>query len=198
MTSTQTAESRTHTSTASLPGQRRVTATDSRSPGTSRALGWAVPGNGPTRPLRSTRRPTLVQRRRMVHGCRCATGSRWYAIVGAQSRSAPPWASHCPPAQPAGGHVEPGAHERADHAGRTLALVEGGIANYELTTSSTPWALRFRRTLAAVTPPTAPRSPNRELHAVSYSFARGRACSTRDRHHGHARRTVDIAVSGRR
>jgi carotenoid cleavage dioxygenase len=85
------------------------------------------------------------------------------------------------------------------HAGKTLALVEGGVANYELTDElDTVGPCDFDGTLAggyAAHPHRDPRTG--ELHAVSYSFARGRTVqySVIDTH-GHARRTVDIEVSG--
>jgi carotenoid cleavage dioxygenase len=85
------------------------------------------------------------------------------------------------------------------HAGKTLALVEGGVANYELTDDlDTVGPCDFDGTLAggyAAHPHRDPRTG--ELHAVSYSFARGRTVqySVIDAH-GHARRTVDIKVSG--
>jgi len=85
------------------------------------------------------------------------------------------------------------------HAGKTLALVEGGVANYELSDElDTVGACDFDGTLTggyAAHPHRDPRTG--ELHAVSYSFARGRTVqySVIDAH-GHARRTVDIEVSG--
>jgi carotenoid cleavage dioxygenase len=85
------------------------------------------------------------------------------------------------------------------HAGKTLALVEGGVANYELTDElDTIGPCDFDGTLAggyAAHPHRDPRTG--ELHAVSYSFARGKTVqySVIDTH-GHARRTVDIEVSG--
>jgi carotenoid cleavage dioxygenase len=85
------------------------------------------------------------------------------------------------------------------HAGKTLALVEGGVANYELTDQlDTVGPCDFDGTLAggyAAHPHRDPRTG--ELHAVSYSFARGKTVqySVIDTH-GHARRTVDIEVSG--
>jgi carotenoid cleavage dioxygenase len=85
------------------------------------------------------------------------------------------------------------------HAGKTLALIEGGVANYELTDDlDTVGPCDFDGTLPggyAAHPHRDPRTG--ELHAVSYSFARGRTVqySVIDTH-GHARRTVDIEVSG--
>jgi carotenoid cleavage dioxygenase len=85
------------------------------------------------------------------------------------------------------------------HAGKTLALVEGGVANYELTDElDTVGSCDFDGTLAGGYTAHPHRDPRTgELHAVSYSFARGRTVqySVIDPH-GHARRTVDIEVSG--
>jgi len=85
------------------------------------------------------------------------------------------------------------------HAGRTLALVEGGIANYELAEElDTVGPCDFDGTLAGGYTAHPHRDPRTgELHAVSYSFARGRTVqySVIDTD-GHARRTVDIEVSG--
>jgi carotenoid cleavage oxygenase len=85
------------------------------------------------------------------------------------------------------------------HAGRTLALVEGGVANYELTDElDTVGPCDFDGTLTGGYTAHPHRDPRTgELHAVSYSFARGRTVqySVIDTN-GRARRTVDIAVSG--
>ncbi len=85
------------------------------------------------------------------------------------------------------------------HAGRTLALVEGGVANYELTEElDTVGTCDFDGTLAGGYTAHPHRDPRTgELHAVSYSFARGRTVqySVIDTH-GRARRTVDIEVCG--
>jgi carotenoid cleavage dioxygenase len=85
------------------------------------------------------------------------------------------------------------------HAGKTLALVEGGVANYELTDElDTVGPCDFDGTLPGGYTAHPHRDPRTgELHAVSYSFARGRTVqySVIDTH-GHARRTVDIEVSG--
>jgi len=85
------------------------------------------------------------------------------------------------------------------HAGKTLALVEGGVANYELTDElETVGPCDFDGTLAGGYTAHPHRDPRTgELHAVSYSFARGKTVqySVIDTH-GHARRTVDIEVSG--
>jgi carotenoid cleavage oxygenase len=85
------------------------------------------------------------------------------------------------------------------HAGKTLALVEGGVANYELTDElDTVGPCDFDGTLTGGYTAHPHRDPRTgELHAVSYSFARGRTVqySVIDTN-GHARRTVDIEVSG--
>jgi carotenoid cleavage dioxygenase len=85
------------------------------------------------------------------------------------------------------------------HAGQTLALVEGGGANYRLTDElDTVGSCDFDGTLSGGYTAHPHRDPRTgELHAVSYSFGRGRAVqySVIDTA-GRARRTVDIEVSG--
>lgn len=85
------------------------------------------------------------------------------------------------------------------HAGRTLALVEGGGANYQLTDDlDTVAPCDFDGTLFGGYTAHPHRDPaTGELHALSYSFARGRSVqySVIDTQ-GRARRTVDIDVSG--
>ena len=85
------------------------------------------------------------------------------------------------------------------HAGRTLALVEGGITNYELTEDlDTVGPYDFEGTLRGGYTAHPKRDPDTgELHAVSYSFGRGNHVqySVIDLQ-GRARRTVDIEVTG--
>jgi carotenoid cleavage dioxygenase-like enzyme len=85
------------------------------------------------------------------------------------------------------------------HAGRTLALIEGGVTNYELTDElDTVGTCDFDGTLAGGYTAHPHRDPHTgELHAVPYSFAHGRTVqySVIDTR-GRARRTVDIEVSG--
>lgn len=85
------------------------------------------------------------------------------------------------------------------HGGRTLALVEGGGANYELTAElDTVGTCDFDGTLYGGYTAHPHRDPKSgELHAVSYSYARGRTVqySVIDTA-GRARRTVDIDVTG--
>ncbi|MGH3969158.1 MAG: carotenoid oxygenase family protein, partial [Mycobacterium sp.] len=85
------------------------------------------------------------------------------------------------------------------HAGQTLALVEAGVANYRLTEDlDTVGTCDFDGTLPGGYTAHPHREPKTgELHAVSYSFARGHSVqySVIDTQ-GRARRTVDIAVTG--
>ncbi|MGV0626434.1 carotenoid oxygenase family protein [Mycolicibacter minnesotensis] len=85
------------------------------------------------------------------------------------------------------------------HAGKTLALVEGGVANYELTEElDTVGTCDFGGTLTGGYTAHPHRDPTTgELHAVSYSFARANTVrySVIDTS-GRARRTVDIEVTG--
>ncbi len=85
------------------------------------------------------------------------------------------------------------------HAGRTLALIEGGLSNYELTDElDTVGVCDFDGTLTGRLhrPPQADPETG-ELHAVSYSINRGNTVqySVIDVE-GRARRTVDIEVAG--
>jgi len=85
------------------------------------------------------------------------------------------------------------------HAGKTLALVEAGFANYELTDElDTVGTCDFDGTLRGGYTGHPHRDPKTgELHAVSYSFARGNTvqysvigCD------GRAKHTADIEVTG--
>ncbi|MBV9161322.1 MAG: carotenoid oxygenase family protein [Pseudonocardiales bacterium] len=85
------------------------------------------------------------------------------------------------------------------HAGRTLALVEGGITNYELTEDlDTVGPCDFGGTLRGGYTAHPHRDPNTgELHAVSYSFGRGnRVQYSVIGVDGRARHTVDVTVTG--
>jgi carotenoid cleavage dioxygenase len=85
------------------------------------------------------------------------------------------------------------------HAGKTLALIESGIANYELTDElDTVGVCDFDGTLSGGYSAHPKRDPDTgELHAVTYSMHRGNMVQYSvigvD---GRARRTVDIEVSG--
>ncbi|MGH3922332.1 MAG: carotenoid oxygenase family protein, partial [Pseudonocardiaceae bacterium] len=85
------------------------------------------------------------------------------------------------------------------HAGRTLALMEGGNASYELTDDlGTVGPCDFDATLRGGYTAHPKRDPDTgELHAVSYSFGRGnRVQYSVIGVDGRARRTVDVEVAG--
>ncbi|MFJ1456056.1 carotenoid oxygenase family protein [Nocardia sp. N2S4-5] len=85
------------------------------------------------------------------------------------------------------------------HAGRTLALVEAGLANYELTEElETTGVCDFGGTLSGGYTAHPKRDPDTgELHAVSYSFRSGNTVRySVIGTDGRARRTVDIQVGG--
>lgn len=139
----------------------------------------------------------------MVHGVALRGGqARWYRNRWVRSPRVSATLGEVPAGRLDGraGMLSLGANTNAlSHAGRTLALVEGGVANYELTDElDTVGTCDFDGTLAggyAAHPHRDPRTG--ELHAVSYSFARGRTVqySVIDTQ-GRARRTVDIEVGG--
>ncbi len=139
----------------------------------------------------------------MVHGVALRDGrARWYRNRWVRSLSVCAALGEPPPGRldPRAGMLSLGANTNVlTHAGRTLALVEGGVANYELTDElDTVGTCDFDGTLAGGYTAHPHRDPRTgELHAVSYSFARGRTVqySVIDTR-GRARRTVDIQVSG--
>jgi carotenoid cleavage oxygenase len=139
----------------------------------------------------------------MVHGVRLRNGkAEWYrnrwvrtpAVAHALGEAAPRRA-------PTRAGLELlGANTNVlSHAGRTLALIEGGITNYELTDDlETVGPCDFDGTLRGGYTAHPKRDPaTGELHAVSYSFGRGnRVQYSVVGVDGHARRTVDIEVTG--
>jgi len=139
----------------------------------------------------------------MVHGVALGDGqARWYRNRWVRSASLCATRGEAVPGRldPRAGMLSLGANTNVlSHAGRTLALVEGGVANYELTEElDTVGTCDFDGSLSggyAAHPHRDPRTG--ELHAVSYSFARGRTVqySVIDAS-GRARRTVDIEVGG--
>jgi carotenoid cleavage oxygenase len=139
----------------------------------------------------------------MVHGVALRDGqARWYRNRWVRSLPVCATLGERPPNRldPRAGMLSLGANTNAlTHAGRTLALVEGGVANYELTEElDTVGTCDFDGTLAGGYTAHPHRDPRTgELHAVSYSFARGRTVqySVIDTA-GRARRTVDIEVTG--
>lgn len=139
----------------------------------------------------------------MVHGVALRDGqARWYRNRWVRSPRVSAALGERPPGRLDGraGMLSLGANTNAlSHAGRTLALVEGGVANYELTDDlDTVGTCDFDGTLAGGYTAHPHRDPRTgELHAISYSFARGRTVqySVIDTQ-GRARRTVDIEVGG--
>ncbi len=139
----------------------------------------------------------------MVHGVALHDGkASWYRNRWVRSLSLCAALAEPPPSRldPRAGMLSLGANTNVlSHAGRTLALVEGGVANYELTDElDTVGTCDFDGTLSGGYTAHPHRDPHTgELHAVSYSFARGRTVqySVIDAQ-GRARRTVDIEVGG--
>ena len=136
----------------------------------------------------------------MVHGIRIRDGkAEWYRNRWVRGPAATKALGESPPA----GHfgIAPiGANTNViGHAGKTLALIEGGIANYELTDElDTVGVCDFDGTLTGGYTAHPQRDPETgELHAVSYSINRGNKVqySVIDVE-GRARRTVDITVAG--
>lgn len=139
----------------------------------------------------------------MVHGISLRDGqARWYrnrwvrtpAVCSAFGEPAPVGLD------PRAGMLSVGPNTNVlSHAGQTLALVEGGGANYQLTEDlDTVAPCDFDGTLFGGFTAHPHRDPaTGELHALSYSFTRGRTVqySVIDTR-GRARRTVDIEVSG--
>jgi len=85
------------------------------------------------------------------------------------------------------------------HAGRTLALIESGVANFEMTDElDTVGVCDFDGTLTGGYTAHPKRDPDTdELHAVSYSMYRGNTVQySVIGADGRARRTVDIEVTG--
>ncbi|MFD8495022.1 carotenoid oxygenase family protein [Amycolatopsis sp. NPDC059657] len=138
----------------------------------------------------------------MVHGVRLRDGkAQWY-----RNR----WVRN-PKIAEALGETPHGREHRAgmeslgantnviSHAGKTLALVEGGVANYELTDElDTVGPCDFDGTLPGGYTAHPKRDPKTgELHAVSYFFGRGNSVQySVINTNGRARRTVDIEVTG--
>ena len=136
----------------------------------------------------------------MVHGIRIRDGkAEWYRNRWVRGPQAAKALGETPPA----GHFgvsQIGANTNViGHAGKTLALIEGGVANYELTDElDTVGVCDFDGTLTGGYTAHPKRDPETgELHAVSYSMHRGNTVQYSvigvD---GRARRTVDIEVAG--
>jgi carotenoid cleavage oxygenase len=135
----------------------------------------------------------------MVHGIRIRDGkaewyrNRWVRSPQAAKALGDPSTDHF-------GIAPIGANTNViAHAGRTLALIEAGLANYELTDElDTVGVCDFSGTLSGGYTAHPKRDPETgELHAVSYSMNRGNTVqySVIDVE-GRARCTVDIEVAG--
>lgn len=139
----------------------------------------------------------------MVHGVALRDGkATWYRNRWVRTPAVCAALGEPQPAglDPRAGMLSVGPNTNAlSHAGRTLALVEGGGANYELTDElDTVAPCDFDGTLFGGYTAHPHRDPaTGELHALSYSFTRGRTVqySVIDTN-GRARRTVDVRVGG--
>lgn len=139
----------------------------------------------------------------MVHGLRLREGrAEWYRNRWVRSPEVAAKLGETPPAtrEHRAGLETLGANTNViEHAGRTLALVEGGAANYELTdTLETVGPCDFDGTLPGGYTAHPKRDPDTgELHAVSYFFGRGNTVQYSiigvD---GRCRRSIDIDVTG--
>lgn len=136
----------------------------------------------------------------MVHGIRIRGGkAEWYRNRWVRGPAAATALGEQAPAAAVG--VSPiGANTNViGHAGKTIALVEGGLAIYELTDElDTVGVCDFDGTLTGGYTAHPKRDPaTGELHAVSYSFNRGNTVQYSvigvD---GRVRRTVDVTVTG--
>jgi carotenoid cleavage dioxygenase len=138
----------------------------------------------------------------MVHGVRLRDGkAQWYRNRWVRSPQVADALGEPVPGRPSSAPITSlGANTNViAHAGRTLALVEAGVANYELTEElDTVGPCDFDGTLPGgytAHPKLDPRTG--ELHAVSYFFGRGnRVQYSVIGADGRARRTVDIPVTG--
>lgn len=137
----------------------------------------------------------------MVHGVRLRDGkAEWYRnryVRGPQTAAA---LGEQPPRGRRFGASGIGANTNViGHAGRTLALIEGGLSCYELTEElDTVGVCDFDGTLPGGYSAHPKRdSKTGELHAVSYAFNRGNSVQySVVGTDGRARRTVDIEVTG--
>jgi len=136
----------------------------------------------------------------MVHGIRIRDGkAEWYrnrwvrSPHAARALGEPVPSGHFPVSQV-------GANTNViGHAGKTLALIESGVANYELTDElDTVGVCDFDGTLTGGYTAHPKRDPDTgELHAVSYSMLRGNTVQySVIGTDGRALRTVDIEVAG--
>lgn len=136
----------------------------------------------------------------MVHGIRIRDGkAEWYRNRWVRG----PQAARLLGEPRRGGHfgtASVGANTNViGHAGKTLALIEAGVANYELTDElDTVGVCDFDGTLTGGYTAHPKRDPDTgELHAVSYRVLHGNTVQySVIGADGRARRTVDIEVTG--
>jgi carotenoid cleavage dioxygenase len=138
----------------------------------------------------------------MVHGVRLRDGrAQWYRNRWVRSPAACAALGEPVPGGPSSAPITSlGANTNViGHAGRTFALVEAGVTNYELTEElDTVGPCDFDGTLPGGYTAHPKRDPGSgELHAVSYFFGWGNRVrySVIDTE-GRARRTVEIPVTG--
>jgi carotenoid cleavage dioxygenase len=137
----------------------------------------------------------------MVHGIRIRDGrAEWYRNRYVRGPLAAETLGEQPPRGSHVGASRIGANINViGHAGRTVALFEGGISCYELTDElDTVGVCDFDGTLPGGYTAHPKRDPDTgELHAVSYAFNRGNTVQySVIGTDGRARRTVDIEVAG--
>ena len=138
----------------------------------------------------------------MVHGVRIRGGkAEWYRNRWVRSpHAATALGEPAPPRNLRAGYDLVGPNTNViGHAGKTLALVESGAVNYELTEElATVGPCDFDGTLPGGYTAHPKRDPQTgELHAVSYFFARGNKVQySVIGTDGRARRTVDVEVTG--
>jgi carotenoid cleavage dioxygenase len=138
----------------------------------------------------------------MVHGVRIRDGkAEWYRNRWVRSRHLAASLGETPPRHnPKAGWVDNGSNTNIiGHAGKTLALVESGVVNYELSEElETVGPCDFDGTVSGGYTAHPKRDPaTGDLHAVSYSWNRGRRVQySVIGPDGRAKRTVDIAVTG--
>jgi len=136
----------------------------------------------------------------MVHGIRIRDGrAEWYRNRWVRGPQAARALGDPAPVGHYGGSPIGANTNVISHAGRTLALIEAGLANYELTDElDTVGVCDFGDTLSGGYTAHPKRDPDTgELHAVSYSMRRGNTVQySIIGTDGTARRTVDIEVTG--
>jgi carotenoid cleavage dioxygenase len=138
----------------------------------------------------------------MVHGVRIRDGkAEWYRNRWVRSAGvAKAMGEKAVPRKHSAGWADTGPNTNViGHAGRTLALVEAGIVNYELSEElDTVGQCDFDGTISGGYTAHPKRDPRTgDLHAVSYFWGRGKRVQySVIGPDGRAKRTVDIDVTG--